>query len=54
MEEDMLDEIEGKMFVKDSEMIKELFEHISEFNIDIETIESMPAFKEHINFLRDY
>ena len=54
MEEDVLDEIESKMFVKDSEMIRELFDHISEFNIDIETIESMPAFKEHINFLRDY
>jgi len=54
MEEDMLNEIESKMFAKDTEMIKELFDHIWEFNIDIETIESMPAFKEHINFLKDY
>lgn len=53
MEKNEIDKVESKMFINDSEIIKELFDHISEFNIDIETVENMPAFKDHINLFRE-
>jgi molybdenum cofactor biosynthesis enzyme MoaA len=51
-EETLDDAIVSKMYVEESKMIEELLDFIHEFNLDIETIESMPAFKDHLNFLK--